>query len=415
MNSNFVQRKYIVVVLASVVVGLAAFVGACALAKSSHWLGSEEYGEEMIGDASTLLPPHWSPDGTKIVLYWWAPYLVDASAHGAKLRTIVVGEQWENIYPRISPDGSQMVFSTQRHEVDEDNSEIGVSNLDGSKYRRMTRSRGDQYGPEWSPDGSHIAFMSYHRTRERPYRHSYSLFTMTDNGAGPRKLVDSVQATGPLAWSPDGRTIAFLGYERVQPGGWQSTGEFIYSVDRDGSNLTRLAVASSPPTWSPDGSAIAFLRGDDRNSVFVVNPDGSGLREIVDTNPNSTQESARDWFAYLSWSPDGSEILLQDYPFILVKADGTDYPEGESPYAVFADSQDWRRAYASWSPDGSRIAITVERMGEFGPIVGDAVLLTMARDGSDKRVLVRHGHEYRPYAVPNEPWEGEGEWVWHSP
>ena len=412
MDSDFVQRKYLVVILASVVVGLAAFVGACALVYSTNWFSDEEFGD-LIVTAPPLAPPRWSPDGTTIVLHWWrGSYLVDAGSDGARLRRVIVEGNREAIYPRISPDGLQMVFSTQPQEDYEDGSELGVSNLDGSEYRRLMRSRGYQYGPEWSPDGSQIAFISSYRIRQgNHYYQSYSLYTMPTKGSGPRKLSDSVQAGLPT-WSPEGQTIAFLGHERVQPGDWEGDA-YIYVVDRDGSNLTRLAEASSPPTWSPDGSSIAFLRGDDRYSLFVVKSDGSGLRKLADIDPYSKQKRPWTPLPYLSWSPDGSEILLQDYPFIRVKADGTAYREGGEPYAVFNGPEDWNVAYASWSPDGSRIAVTVEHMGESGPNIGDAILLTMARDGSDKRVLARISTELGLHAVPNEPWDEEAGWVWN--
>ena len=51
MDSDFVQRKYLVVILASVVVGLAAFVGACALVYSTNWFSDEEFGD-LIGSSS---------------------------------------------------------------------------------------------------------------------------------------------------------------------------------------------------------------------------------------------------------------------------------------------------------------------------------------------------------------------------
>ena len=415
MNSNFVQRKYIVVILASVVMGLAAFVGACALVYSTNWFSSDESDSYPVAE-SPLVPPHWSPDGTKIVLdSWWGPYLVDASSDGTELRKIVVGGHRERIYPRISPDGSRMVFSTRRHADDGITREIGVSNLDGSNYRRLTRSRGNQYGSEWSPDGSHIAFISFYSVRKDfYYHHSSNLYIMAANGSGPRKLADSVRATGPLAWSPDGRKIAFLGYERNRRGDW-SEEKYIYSVDSDGSNLTRLADDSSPFAWSPDESVIAFLGGDDRNSLFGVNPDGSGLRKIVDIDPDFIQEGARDLFPDLSWSPDGSEILLRAYPFIRVKADGTAYHEGGAPYAVFNGPEDWSIAYASWSPDGSRIAITVEQYHGTDSYDGNAILLTMARDGSNNRVLVRFNEGFKFSVDSNEPWDAETGWVWHSP
>ena len=46
------------------------------------------------------------------------------------------------MYPRFSPDGSRIVFSTQQDEDDEDNLEVGVSNLDGSEYQTSDVEQG---------------------------------------------------------------------------------------------------------------------------------------------------------------------------------------------------------------------------------------------------------------------------------
>ena len=414
MSSGVASRKYVVVVLAAVVVGLAAFVGACALVYTSNQSSNDDGGWYPVGEPAPL-PPRWTPDGTKIVLdSWWGPYLVDVSADPPKLTEVVVGKQQERFYPHISPDGSRMVFSTQRYEGDEDNSEIGVSNLDGSEYRRLTRNRGDQYGARWSPDGTQIAFISCLSDREDIDKISCSLFVMAANGSGPRKLVDSVEATGGIAWSPDGRRIAFLGYEQAQLGEWPRD-NYIYIVNRDGSNLVRLAEASSRPAWSPDGSTIAFMRRDHGNSLFVMNPDGSELQRIANLYSPFMPKWAWTLSQEFSWSPDGSEILLQDYPFIRVNADGTDYPGKESHYAAFAGPERWYTASASWSPNGSRIAIAVQNYDESDSDEGYAVLLTMTKDGSDKRVLVRAKRGVGFYAVPNEPWDEEVEWIWPRP
>ena len=210
MSSDFIKRKFLVVILASVVVGLTVFVGACALVNSSGWFSSEEFGDDIYDDSLPILPPHWSPDGTTIVLHWSrGSYLVDVGSDGTILRPVIVEERLKAMYPRFSPDGSRIVFSTQQDEDDEDNLEVGVSNLDGSEYQRLTWSRGDQLGGQWSPDRSQIAFISSRRIRQgNRHYHSNNLFTMAANGSGPRKLSDSVQAGLPT-WSPEGQTIAF--------------------------------------------------------------------------------------------------------------------------------------------------------------------------------------------------------------
>ena len=402
--------------MASVVVGLAVFVGTCTLVKSSNWFSSEEFGDDIYDDSLPILPPHWSPDGTTIALNWWGSqtYLVDVGSHGGMLRPFVVEGNLDHLHPRISPDGSRIVFSIQFDEDEEENFELGVSNLDGSDYRRLTRSRGVQYSPEWSPDGSQIAFTSSRRIRQDNgfYSSSY-LFTMPANGSGSRRLGAPIESAH-FAWSPDGSKIAFLGFKRNQEGDVEG-GYHIYVVDPYGLKLTKLAEASSPPTWSPDGSAIAFLRGDDHYSLFVVNPDGSGLRRIADIDPDHRPKERWTPLPYLSWSPNGSDILLQDYPFIRVKVDGTAYDEGGLPYAVFSGREDWVDPTATWSPDGSRIAVAIQGRDRYWSDDGDVILFTMALDGSDKRALVKVSKYGEAYAVANEPWEGEGEWVWHSP
>ena len=403
------QRKYIVVVLAAVVVGLVVFVGACGFVDQINQSRESTIHDDWqpVGEVPPFLPV-WSLDDTKILLSWWGgSYLVEVGPDSGNPKPIVIEGDREAIYPRMSPDESQIAFLIL---LLEDGFELGVSNIDGSEYKSLTRSRGTLRSPEWSPDGTRIAFVSNYYGPKGSYFESYGLYLSEASGAGPRKIVDVARITGPPSWSPDGRRIAFLARGGIQPGDWPNTNN-VYIVDSHGSNLTMLAKASSPPVWSPDGSHIAFLRGGDRDSLFVIKPDGSGMRKLAD----SIQR--RNWTpdARLSWSPDGSEILLQEYPFVRIKVDEPNYPEGRAPYAVYKGPEGWEVAYASWSSDASRIAVTIGDFYQSLHNAGDPILLIMSRDGSDQRVLARVGESLVPHAVPNEPWEGEGEWVWHSP
>ena len=102
MSSEVGQRKFTVVVLAAVMVGLVAFVGACALVYETGWLNSDDDVGYPVG-SPPLLPPIWSPDGTKIVLDWWSgSYLVEARNDDVELTRIYVENDWERIYPHIS-------------------------------------------------------------------------------------------------------------------------------------------------------------------------------------------------------------------------------------------------------------------------------------------------------------------------
>jgi hypothetical protein len=180
-----------------------------------------------------------------------------------------------------------------------------------------------------SPDGSEVAYSS--GDRRGPY-------IVDVDGGTPRSLADPCgrnlegqggrencgePAAEATAWSPDGSTIAWLDFGE---GSIPDTGHenFLSFVDPDGTGL-REGVATLPGTfggqslvWSPDGSRFAFwmAEDDDRNAqIFVINADGTGLRQITDDGENK-------WPA---WSPDGSRIaFVRDGVLCTMAPDGSD-------------------------------------------------------------------------------------------
>ena len=349
-------------------------------------------------------PPQWSADGTTILRR--SAQLVSIGDNDTDLDYIK-----DIHHPSISPDGTRLAFSTLRHG---DNYEIGVSNLDGSNYRRLTKTRYFKGNPVWSPDGTRIAFLSDRRAYEDESDNmnpgeTFNLYTMASDGSNVRSLVPAVGVHGYRpTWSPDGSMLAFVGndYENRRDG--------IYTVGVEGSDLIRLTLTESAPAWSPDGRTIAFLLGSEQPggaTINVINPDGSGLREIISINHFFTASGG----IYLSWSPDGTEILTNAYPFIAARVDG-------SGYRVFSDLEGVEEAYASWSPNGLRIAVGIGAFQDYEDETRVS-LFTMAPDGSDKRALLTFH-----LGAPDErgwrtgwvdpahgaPLDTEAGWVWYS-
>jgi len=123
------------------------------------------------------------------------------------------------------------------------------------------------------------------------------IFTITPDGTN-RKQLSFDGDNGRPDWSPDGRRIAFNAKRNGKV--------WVAVMDADGSNQ-KLLVEGAAPDLSPDGKQIAFSRPDDRGiaQIWVVNADGSGMRQITHSNTHKIAPS---------WSPDGKEMV-----FVLVR------------------------------------------------------------------------------------------------
>ena len=85
-----------------------------------------------------------------------------------------------------------------------------------------------------------------------------------------------------VAWSPDGRWLAFSDYSggrgTYRPDKWS-----VYVVGADGSGRRLLVENALYVTWSPDGRRMAFIAGGPcpNSAIYVANADGTGARKIV--------------------------------------------------------------------------------------------------------------------------------------
>ena len=162
-------------------------------------------------------PPQWSADGTNILLSPGSTMLVETGDIGVEIETMK-----DVVHPNIFPEGTRIAFATLRHG---DNYEIGVSNLDGSKYRRLTKTRSSEANPVWSPDGTQIAFI-FNRLAGKNFDDEgpTGLYIMNSDGSNVRRLAPQVHGIGSQAWSPDGQALAFLSLETPP------SGSFIRSI-----------------------------------------------------------------------------------------------------------------------------------------------------------------------------------------
>jgi Tol biopolymer transport system component len=208
--------------------------------------------------------------------------------------------------PDWSPDGTLVAFAR--------GGDLFVANADGSGLLRLTETPEVREGdPAWAPSGERIAFTRERRLRGgRPER---EVWVVRADGRGARRLIGSLGSDLEPAWSPDGRRIA-----------WVSTRDRdaeIYAARADGTvarRLTRTPGEDRTPAWSPDGTRIAFATRRDGNwDVYVMRRGG---RDPADVSRRASND--RD----PAWSPDGRRLAFSSDRFgrwglYVARADGS--------------------------------------------------------------------------------------------
>lgn len=267
---------------------------------------SSTYRAASLGISADDYYPSWSPDGSRIVFFSDRDgnYEIYSMNPDGSDQTRMTDNPATDRQPSFSPNGKKILFVSER----DGNVEIYVMNADGSNQKRLTDNPSGDHCPFFSPDGMKILFDS-NRDGNR------EIYIMNANGSQQTKLTDNPKNDGTPSWSPDGRKIVF---SSSRDGNVE-----IYMMNADGSDQTRLTdnpAADGSPAWSPDGTKIAFHSTRDGNSeIYTVNADGSNPMRL-------TNEPAKD--VQPSWSPDGRRIaFVSERDFIhevyVMDADGS--------------------------------------------------------------------------------------------
>jgi len=202
----------------------------------------------------------------------YSKYLSDSNIWEMNLQTgeaqRVLSSTRNERSPQYSPDGSRIAFRSDRTGVDE----IWLSDASGDNAVRLTYFNGPLTGtPRWSPDGRFVVFDS--RPNGNP-----DIYVVSANGGPPRRVTSSSSEDVVPSWSADGRWIYFASN---RSGSWQ-----VWKIASEASEentppvqLTRQGGFAA--FGSVDGSVVYYAKGRDLPGIWSVPANGGEERLVT--------------------------------------------------------------------------------------------------------------------------------------
>jgi Tol biopolymer transport system component len=222
-----------------------------------------------------------------------------------------------------SPDGSRIFFGG-------DGGSWSMLASDGSDKILHANSGAAESGGVPSPDGERIAFLSSFDTFAG---RTFDIWTVNLNGMEDwvRLTINPFEESSP-DYSPDGSRIAFTS---DRDGDWD-----VYTMNVDGSAVAQLTNNSGAHefavAWSPDGTRLAFTstrEGANSSKLFVMNTDGSGQTKVSDIEV----DSGLDWQPVQNRPPECDQVRATpsslgapNRRFVTVTLSGATDPDGDA-------------------------------------------------------------------------------------
>jgi dipeptidyl aminopeptidase/acylaminoacyl peptidase len=298
---------------------------------------------------------------------------------------------------QVSPDGREIavIVSTPDWKTDKASHEIDLVDVATGARRPLTRYRTDISSPRWSPDGTRLAFIAMDTTPATPAatgdkhpvddggKHN-QVFVLPMDGGDALRVTDAARDVASFAWSPDGKTIAYVAADmpanekaikahddafKVTENNFlvraALTPSHLWIVPSAGGKAERLTQGdyslqtdqndAPEPAWSHDGRTIAFSRFPDpywalsfRSVIDSIAAKGGGAPStLVDLEGATASSYAPTGDAFAFMRPrNGDE---NNGSAVYVRADGKTF-DATQALARNIDS------YA-WLPDGKGLLL----------------------------------------------------------
>ncbi|HEX8147970.1 MAG TPA: S9 family peptidase [Pyrinomonadaceae bacterium] len=323
-----------------------------------------------------------------------AALAASASAQTQKDRlTVDLFLEWEMVAaPKISPDGRQVVYTRRWADKvnDKYEDEIWIVDADGGRNRFLTKGA----GAVWSPDSKRVAYVAQGQPA------GAQVFVRWIDAPGETQLTRLERAPSNLAWSPDGRHLAFNMLVPATPGlsvkmparpqgakwvdaprvvdrlnyrsdgsGWRPEGfAHVFVISDEGGTPRQLTDGDfqhGAPEWAADSRSVLFsavrkpeaeyLRND--SEVYAVGIQGGAIRQLTDRKgPDNNPQVSPDGRLIAYTGSDQNDNTYNVARLYLMNADG-------SGKRVLTEAFDRAPAGVTWAEDNSGLFFTAEDRG----------------------------------------------------
>ena len=156
------------------------------------------------------------------------------------------------IGPQYSPDGSRIAFQSDRT----GNSEIWLCNGDGSNPVQLTSLKSSSGTPRWFPDGKRIVFDSVNEKQ-------IDIYVIDTDTRVPRRLTNDPSDDGTASVSPDGKWIYFAS---TRTGRWE-----VWRLPAEGGEAVQVThEGGAIPFLSPDGKVVYYEKTMGASDVWKI-------------------------------------------------------------------------------------------------------------------------------------------------
>lgn len=176
----------------------------------------------------------------------------------------------------------------------DDMPQLWLIDIEAGTTRALTDGSGWIAAPAWSPNGTSIAFAGEHRPEADSLWHTELWTVNVGKQEGPQKVCTLGGAVEAPAWSSDGSSIAFVGFE--DPAGYAVAPLRLYQVNPDGTGVRCLTASeewvcgnhvlndldatstAAAPIWRSDGAVLVMGTSRGSAGVYRIGPDGKVSR-----------------------------------------------------------------------------------------------------------------------------------------